>query len=118
LVDVRVEVSKLEIGQTKGFFKPGGSVKRGNQAFALFGNGSDVAKKMGQMSPERKEWTMALTVEGDVGAERDRILEALERWKKWTIAAFAWLSLLIAIVVALIVELGAVKKVWDSVLAP
>ena len=47
--------------------------------------------------------------------EDDKFLEALERWKKRAIAAFALLALLIAMVVALIVELDAVKKVWDAV---
>lgn len=37
----------------------------------------------------------------------DAVLEALERWKKRVISAFALLSLIIAILVALIIEVGA-----------
>ena len=37
----------------------------------------------------------------------DGVLEAIERWKKRAISAFALLSLLIAILVALTIEVGA-----------
>ena len=48
-------------------------------------------------------------------AQNDRVLEALERWKKWTIAIFAWLAVLIAVAITLTIELGAVKRVWGEV---
>lgn len=37
----------------------------------------------------------------------DSVVEAIERWKKRAISAFALLSLLIAILVALTIEVGA-----------
>lgn len=41
-------------------------------------------------------------------------VEAVEGWKKCTIATFGWLALVIAVAVALIIELGAVKRVWGE----
>lgn len=41
-----------------------------------------------------------------------RVVETIDGLKKCTIASFGWLALVIAIVVALIIELGAVKRVW------
>lgn len=41
-------------------------------------------------------------------------VEAIEGWKKCTIATFGWLGLLIAVTVALIIEVGAVKRVWGE----
>jgi hypothetical protein len=42
------------------------------------------------------------------------VVEAIERWKKCTMATFGLLALLIAIIVVLIIELGAVKRVWGE----
>jgi hypothetical protein len=47
--------------------------------------------------------------------KKDPFLETLDRWTSWTIATFSWLALLIAISVALIIELGAVIKVYGEV---
>lgn len=42
-----------------------------------------------------------------MNAADDAVLEAIERWKKRVISAFALLSLLVAILVALTIEIGA-----------
>jgi hypothetical protein len=45
----------------------------------------------------------------------DRVLDALERWKKRLISAFALLSLIIAILVALIIEVAALVDTVGTV---
>jgi hypothetical protein len=47
-------------------------------------------------------------------ASDDAFLESLDRWKKRAISAFALLSLLIAMLVALVIELAALADVVQS----
>ena len=49
-----------------------------------------------------------------MSSDGDKVLEALEKLKKRALAAFVFVSLLIAMVLILLVELHAIKKVWDA----
>ena len=46
------------------------------------------------------------------------VLAAVERWKECTLATFGWLTLVIAIVVVLIIEMAAVRRVWAEMFFP
>jgi len=46
------------------------------------------------------------------------VLKAVERGKECTLATFGWLTLVIAIVVVLIIEMAAVRGVWAEMFPP